>query len=264
MKLAAAVLLACAALAAAADGHAPGWAEYWETHEDRGFVTAAPDKARYGRGGLPPLLDATNAVPTNVVAYTSGRGLTLTASLRDWALREDGARPLAELWSGDTVVFDCTLVPEGCFDVSEAGQTMGAWTSRVVVASEPVARALLGASVPRVGTVLPVYVDHDATKRAGDVLALFYERGRGVVARVRLAVAPGVEPASAYAGRSLSAAVQSYTATKADAFGAVTAILPVRILEVSLVREPALPTRRDKRALVPEDLVHALPTRIPK
>lgn len=259
MKLRAAVLVLLAAVAPVAAS-----AEGWRTHPlFRPDVSDVGAAARYGRTGTPPLVLATNAVPTNVLAYTEARGLPLTEARRRAALDRLCAEPAAPTNGAlQTAVFDYVVFPDRPVDAAERTgyAPTGTWDSAVTFLSPSICRSLVAASAVPAGRVIPVYLDHDPERRAGDVLRLYAEKGVGLIARVRLNVAPGVEPEEAYAHRAVSAGADCYEAATSDVFGSVAVEIPVRVFELSLVSDPRMPVETFPRVAVDADLLDALPT----
>lgn len=138
--------------------------------------------------------------------------------------------PAADAPEGGPVIADALVVPEGVYATRRsAGEIVVAYPEALAAV---VARYRAGLSPASA----PVYFEHDRTRPAGRVVAVYHDAGRGL--RVRMALtappAPGLRP---------SAELRLFSSPAADSAGTWGVIrIPWAILGVGLTQDPALDT----------------------
>lgn len=189
----------------------------------------AADWSSVSRGTLPPA-DAMPIYPaspglTNAPAASSS-GAPAT---RNWYAPLLLA-PAADAPEGGPVIADALVVPEGVYATRRsAGEVIAAYPEALAAV---VARYRAGLSPSSV----PVYFEHDRTRPAGRVVAVYHDAGRGL--RVRMALtaplAPGLRP---------SAELRLLSSPAADSAGTWGCIrIPWALVGVGLTQDPALDT----------------------
>lgn len=138
--------------------------------------------------------------------------------------------PAADAPEGGPVIADALVVPEGVYATRRsAGEIVVAYPEALAAV---VARYRAGLSPASA----PVYFEHDRTRPAGRVVAVYYDAGRGL--RVRMALAEAPEP-----GVRTSAELRLLSTPASDSAGTWGVIrIPWAILGVGLTRDPALET----------------------
>ena len=138
--------------------------------------------------------------------------------------------PVSHAPDGGSCIVDAVVVPEGIYStMRNAGEVIAAYPE-ALAAMVARYRAGLSPNEP------PVYIEHDRTRPAGRVMAIYYDAGRGL--RVRMALAEAPEP-----GVRTSAELRLLSAPASDSAGTWGVIrIPWAILGVGLTRDPALET----------------------
>lgn len=192
------------------------------------FLAVATERST-SRGVLPeadsmPIYSASPGLTNAPAASPSGAPAT-----RNWYAPILLA-PAADAPEGGPVIADALVVPEGVYTTRRsAGEVIAAYPEALTAM---VARYRAGLSPASA----PVYIEHDRTRPAGRVVAVYYDAGRGL--RVRMALAEVPEP-----GVRTSAELRLFSAPASDSAGTWGVIrIPWAILGVGLTRDPALET----------------------